>query len=290
MLYLLKGGIDLGHGGADPGAVFGNLIEKVINYKVGTKLAEYFRLNGIEPIMTRTSDTTLSLTQRCDMLNNANVDFVICEHENAGGGDGFEVYHSINGGKGKILAENIAKQFLALGQNPHGGANGVKTRQGSNGDYYTMIKNTKAPAVITEFAFLDNAEDRKAIDEEKEYEDIARAITKGVCATFGLTFKDKPVAPPVVAPIIKPSKAKIVVYGNSVDQRAALYLADFFKCKIQDGNIPFDYSEYEVYCIGGEPTTKGVKGWTAYRTKVIAGTNRFDTCSKVLSFIKNNGK
>lgn len=74
----------------------------------------------------------------------------------------------------------------------------------------------------------------------------------------------------------------IVVYGNSIDKRAAEYLADYLKCATLDGNIDYDYSNIEnVYCVGGAPTLP----WTGYAKKIIAGTDRFETIKEVLKFI-----
>ena len=53
----------------------------------------------------------------------------------SGGGDGFEAYYTIHGGTGKVLAQNIEKQVIKIGQN----SRGCKTRQGQRGDYYAFV-------------------------------------------------------------------------------------------------------------------------------------------------------
>lgn len=74
----------------------------------------------------------------------------------------------------------------------------------------------------------------------------------------------------------------IVIYSNTIDKRAAEYLADFLQCPTIDGNIPYDYSKIKnIYCIGAAPTI----GWTSYATKIITGSDRYDTIKQVLSFI-----
>lgn len=83
----------------------------------------------------------------------------------------------------------------------------------------------------------------------------------------------------------------LVVVGNAVDKRAAEYLADFLLCPIIDASLPFDYSTVtNVYCIGGTPTTNGKVGWTTAAKKIISGSDRYDTCSQTLAFIKNGAK
>ncbi len=80
----------------------------------------------------------------------------------------------------------------------------------------------------------------------------------------------------------------IVVYGNSVDRRAAEYLADALKCPTLDGTIQFTYDGVvkNVYCVGGAPAG----GFTSYAKKIITGKDRFDTCQQVLDFISNGCK
>lgn len=77
----------------------------------------------------------------------------------------------------------------------------------------------------------------------------------------------------------------IVCINNSVDERAAGYLADFLQCPIIDNAlVKFDYSVVEnVYCVGGGQFTDHAK-------QIIKGQTRYDTCQAVLDFIKNGGK
>lgn len=72
----------------------------------------------------------------------------------------------------------------------------------------------------------------------------------------------------------------IVLCSNGVDERAAGYLADFLKCSIAFKGMIFDadLDQYEnVYEVGGTQVYK--------RSIFISGSNRYDTCQKVLDFI-----
>ena len=111
-------------------------------------------------------------------------------HNNSGGGDGFEVFHTIHGGTGKTLAQNIEKHVKAMGQN----SRGVKTRQGSNGDYYAFIRETVAPAVIVEGVFVDTQADAAQADTLAEQQAFGVAYAKGILDTLGLTY-DEPEEP-----------------------------------------------------------------------------------------------
>ena len=64
---------------------------------------------------------------------------------------------------------------------------GCKTRKGSTGrDYYGFIRETKCPAVIAEYGFIDNAADRAKFDTAEECDAIGRAYARGILITLGV--------------------------------------------------------------------------------------------------------
>lgn len=178
-----------GHGGKDPGAVANGLIEKVINLKVvleAERLIKESYSKYFEIKQARSTDVYLSLSAGCDIANNWGADLFISVHHNAGGGDGCEVYHSINTKTGDEFAKLLADEYIALGQNAHGKA--VKTRESIKRpgyDYYTELGSTKMTAVISEFAFLDS-KDHEIIDSDEEITKEAEAIVKAICKFYGI--------------------------------------------------------------------------------------------------------
>jgi N-acetylmuramoyl-L-alanine amidase len=113
-------------------------------------------------------------------------DYAVDIHNNAGGGDGAEVFHHYGGGKGKQLAENILAEIVKLGQN----SRGAKVRKNSNGkDYYAFIRETSCPAVIVEACFVDNASDLQILATEDRKKSMGVAIAKGILKTLGVEFQ-----------------------------------------------------------------------------------------------------
>lgn len=173
--------LGVGHGGSDPGAV-GVLTEKVINLKMASACRDYLESAGVLVLMSRTKDENDSLTEEVKECNAFDPDLAVDIHNNAGGGDGFEVFYSINGGVGKALAKNIEAEILKIGQN----SRGTKTRKGKTGkDYYGFIRNTTCPAVICEGVFVDNAADAAAADTDSECRAFGEAYAKGILKTLG---------------------------------------------------------------------------------------------------------
>lgn len=178
--------IGVGHGGSDSGAV-GYLVEKDVNLNMAIACKNYLEANGVEVMMSRYKDEEDSLNEEARECNAYSPDLAIDVHNNAGGGDGFEVYHTIYGGVGKALAENIENEVIAIGQN----SRGIKTRQGNRGDYYGFIRMTKCPAVITEGVFVDNKADASQADELYEQEQFGIAYAKGILKTLGIVANNQ---------------------------------------------------------------------------------------------------
>ena len=175
--------VDAGHGGNDSGAVK-YVREKDVNLTMALACRDHLVKNGVQVKMSGETDKGTSINTMAKEANSWGADLVVSIHNNAGGGDGFEIYHSINGGKGKTLAKNIEAEVKKIGQN----SRGLKTKKNTNGrDYYGMIRLTNAPAVICEGAFVDNKTDVKIIDTVAEQKAFGVAYAKGILKTLGIT-------------------------------------------------------------------------------------------------------
>ena len=181
--------IGVGHGGSDPGAV-GYLVEKDVNLTMATACRDFLVAYGVDVCMSRTKDEDDTVSQEIAECNAYAPDLAVDIHNNSGGGDGFEVFHTIHGGTGKTLAQNIEKHVKAIGQN----SRGVKTRQGTSGDYYAFIRETVAPAVIVEGVFVDTKADAAQADTLAEQQAFGVAYAKGILDTLGLDY-DEPEEP-----------------------------------------------------------------------------------------------
>ena len=183
--------VGVGHGGSDPGAVANGFRESDLNLSIALACQDELARHGVLTKISRTKDENDSLSDEIKECNAFDPDLAVEIHNNAGGGDGIEVFYSIYGGTGKVLADNILKEVVNIGQN----SRGAKTRKNSSGgDYYGWIRNTKAPAVIVECAFVDNKNDIQIIDTAAEQAAFGVAIAKGVLKTLGVAYKE-PEAP-----------------------------------------------------------------------------------------------
>ncbi len=196
--------LGVGHGGKDPGAVANGVREKDLNLSIALACSEELYRYGVIVLMSRTWDEDDPLDQVVKECNAFAPDLAVDIHNNAGGGDGVEVFRFSGGGTSQTLAENIISEIVAIGQN----SRGVKVRLGNNGkDYYGFIRDTYAPAVIVECAFLDNASDLTIIDTEEERRKMGIAIAKGILKTLGIPYlspEPEPEPEPVPEPEPEP--------------------------------------------------------------------------------------
>lgn len=206
--------IGVGHGGSDSGAV-GYIVEKEANLVMALACRDYLTAHGVEVRMSRTKDEEDPINEEVRECNAYAPDLAIDVHNNSGGGDGFEVYHTLNGGTGKVLAQNIEKQVIKIGQN----SRGCKTRQGQRGDYYAFVRDTKCPAVICEGVFVDTKADAAQAGTKEKQQEFGIAYAKGILDTLGIkydTSTDKPAEP------TKPQDPEVQAAIEKIQTKAGL--------------------------------------------------------------------
>lgn len=223
--------LDAGHGGSDPGACYGKLIEKDIVLVATLSCRNVLTEHGVQVVLTRSTDTYVGLSERAQIANLAKAIYFVSIHCNAGKGDRGEVISSIYRGKGLSLSNNIAKEMKAIGQDV------VKeyTKKGSGGtDYYAVIRETNMDAAIVECAFLDNEIDNKIIDTVKEQEAFGVAIAKGILAQLGIKYKGSNPSKPKQDN--KPSTSKPSTWDDSVRGKVGVVTGTGVNVRL-DGNM-----------------------------------------------------
>lgn len=177
--------LGVGHGGTDSGAIGNGFKEKDLNLSIALACNEILVNHGVTVMMSRTKDENDSISDEIRECNTFKPDLAIDIHNNAGGGDGAECFYHHLGGKGKTLAENVLAEIVKTRQN----SRGVKTRVNSSGkDYYAFIRETSAPAIIVECAFLDNAADIQILNTVDKQSAMGIAIARGILRTLGIPF------------------------------------------------------------------------------------------------------
>lgn len=177
--------LDAGHGGNDSGASAFGIVEKDWTLDIDNKIAEILSHNNIQYERTRTSDITVTPNIRASRVRNSGADYCISSHINAGGGEGAETIHSIYSETGKKLAQLILDELGEIGLNKRR----VFSREGSNGDYYFMHRETgSVTTIIVEYGFIDNENDNKFLALAGNRQKCAEAVVKGLFKLEGISY------------------------------------------------------------------------------------------------------
>lgn len=170
--------IDAGHGGTDKGAVAGKFIESEINLKTAIAARDFLAAYDCRVVMTRTADTPTKINDMASKAKKIGASAVVSIHHNAGGGDGCEVYYWHTDPRAKELAQDLITQFKAIWQN----SRGIKPSSENVHNFGMCRINSKngIPAVLGEFAFLDNSKDQKMIDTDAKLKAEGEAYGKAL--------------------------------------------------------------------------------------------------------------
>ncbi|MDR2090912.1 MAG: N-acetylmuramoyl-L-alanine amidase [Clostridiales bacterium] len=173
--------LDAGHGGYDYGAVNGTRYEKDDNLRLARLVAADLRRQGQKVVMTRDSDIFIPLLERSIISNNNNADMFVSLHRNAfinPNANGAETYIQINSPpQNTRYAENILNEIVKAG--------GLVNR-GVKSNNLSVLRNTRAPAVLVETGFISNAQDNADFD--AHIDAYAAAVTRGILQSLGLPY------------------------------------------------------------------------------------------------------
>lgn len=164
-------------------------------WELNDRVARFFAENarqyeGVE--LLRVDDpagfTKISVESRCKAANDWGADFCLAIHHNAfrgkpWNGGGVEVFSNPGSVKGRQYRDAIYDAVIAAGQLRGNRAN-PKQEKG-----FIALKQTKAPAVLVEYGFMDSAVDAPVILSENYAKAVACATMEAIAAVAGLKRK-----------------------------------------------------------------------------------------------------
>lgn len=173
--------LDPGHGGTDPGAVFGALYEKTICLAIAIRTARLLTSVGHIALLTRTDDSYVPISKRADFANDWKAELFLSIHCNADAdpdqpgmpeAKGNEIWIFPGSVRGRMFAECL--QRAAMAYFPGHKRRGIKEEAELG-----VLRLTNMPAALLEVAFIDTQESYKLAHMETQAR-IARAIASAV--------------------------------------------------------------------------------------------------------------
>jgi len=180
--------LDAGHGGFDPGAVSGSRMEKNDNLALALAVQKKLQEQGQRVVMTRNTDVFVPLVERSVISNRNLADIFVSLHRNAftnPAANGVETYVQTDSAPvNTAWARNVQNELVAAG---------VQSDRGVSQGDYSVLRHTRAPAMLVELGFITNARDNQLFDQK--FDAYATAITRGILKSLG-----EPYYPPATLP------------------------------------------------------------------------------------------
>lgn len=210
--------IDAGHGGHDPGASSSHAVEEHVVLAVALKLKQRLEQAGLEVILTRDTDTFLTLQQRSgfatpernifvsihansapsgsangietwvfgEPLDPSHIDRAI--DENGGGALGEELTEvarqTANDLAADILREAQLNYSLALAESVQSrlvSATGARDR-GVRANLFYVIRTARIPAILVELGFVSNEDEGTKLATDSYQDTLAEGLASGILA------------------------------------------------------------------------------------------------------------
>lgn len=167
--------VDAGHGGKDSGAIGATgLPEKDANLDVAARVKSLLDSSGLRTLMTRSTDTDVSLSERCDLANSANADLFVSIHNNYTADSamqGTETYFFNSSGSGRRLADSLQSSLIAR----------LSTvDRGTRSSSFFVLTNTKMTAALVEGVYLSNYGEEQRLRDDGFRQTMAEAIYAGI--------------------------------------------------------------------------------------------------------------
>lgn len=178
--------IDPGHGGQDSGAVGHGLQEKHLTLAIALKVRDLLnnQYEGHAIQMSRTTDQTVSLSQRTNQANTWGADYLVSIHINAGGGTGFESY--IYNGSYANKPETHRRRSLIHDEIVR--ETNFRDRGKKEANFH-MLRESRMPSVLTENGFIDHDTDANKLKNDAFLTKIAAGHARGIARALNLKKK-----------------------------------------------------------------------------------------------------
>lgn len=174
--------VDAGHGGKDPGASWGTLLEKDINLDIARHVARYLAEGGAIVLMTREDDTFIELNDRPGMANASGAHLFISIHTNSNNivnsTSGTFTYYHMQDPDSRALAECIQAEVVKVTGLPDHGARSDSEVYKVGG--FAVLRHSRMPAVLFETAYINHERDRQKLMDPEFRRAVAEAIVRGI--------------------------------------------------------------------------------------------------------------
>lgn len=164
--------IDAGHGGHDNGGQWGRVYEKHLALDTAYRLESKLKNLGYQTVMTRRSDSFISLPQRVGTANRYKNAIMVSIHYNYTWKQhvsGLETFYSSP--QSRSLAQHVQNNLIRCTR--------TVDRHAKYARFY-VIRHSKIPAILVEGGFVSNTAERNRMKSGWFRECVAQGIADGI--------------------------------------------------------------------------------------------------------------
>ncbi len=207
--------LDPGHGGQDPGAsdLRRDLEEKRITLELAQRVRTILQKYNVDARLTRSSDQTTDLDQRCLLANRFGADLFVSIHLNAAANsDSSGIQTHILPPAGCPITESAfvsSRDRVAFPGNRHDEANMVLgyylqrslikythlEDRGVRRSRFYVIRNVACPAALVECGFISSRNDRTKIMTSAYRDNVVRGIAEGILTYLNMVKRAQALNP-----------------------------------------------------------------------------------------------
>ena len=187
--------LDAGHGGTDPGAKAGGVVEKEVTLSIMyDKMQKYLTDPNMKVYWTRKTDTYVALSNRAKFAKKVGADLFVSLHMNAldasakkkEATSGTIVFYTRSNNKVQTGGLNSYRLAFLMLENLTDDL-GLKKWDVQNSGYY-VTKNNTVPAILVELGFITNSKDRAKMKKD----DFRQKAAASIYETIEYAFKKYP--------------------------------------------------------------------------------------------------
>src|SRR5690625_2896257 len=187
-IFMVKIFIDPGHGGKDAGAEANNLREKDVTLDISKRIKRYLdhHYDGHTTRLSRTKDTTLTLSERTNDANQWGADYFLSIHINAGGGTGYEDY---------IFDGHVSNRTISMRNTIHREV--IKqmkhvTNRGKKRANLHVVRESTMSSMLGEVLFIDTKQDAQKLKDGTFKDNVAKGYSIGLAKALSLQKDSNP--------------------------------------------------------------------------------------------------
>lgn len=174
--------IDAYRGGNDSGYINNNIIEKDFNLMISNYISNRLNELGIDNVLTREGDNTLSDINRANIINGYN-GIAISNRLNYGDENGVEILYSLKN------TNNIPNRFETAFNDRDIFVNKVyqkRDESDTSKDYDNLLKNTNTETIVINYGYINNNDDINNVI--NNYTRYAESVVKAIADYYGVDY------------------------------------------------------------------------------------------------------